>query len=175
MKFVLILIGLGFALFLFKNMQASKNLTVGSEAPPFNLFDATQKMYALADFQGTWLVLYFYPKDDTPGCTKEACHFRDDSSQFEKLNAKIIGISVDDVASHANFTKKYRLPFPLLSDADGSVAAQYGALINLGPIKFAKRHTYLIDPNGVVAKIYTNVNADQHSQEILNDLKQLNP
>jgi peroxiredoxin Q/BCP len=173
MKLILIFLSLGLAFFFLKNTQNSKTLVIGAEAPPFNLPDSTRKMHALSDFKGAWLVLYFYPKDDTPGCTKEACHFRDDSSHFEEIGAKVVGISVDDASSHADFTKKYRLPFPLLSDEDGLVAANYGALTDLAIVKLAKRHTFLIDPNGFISKVYTNVDADQHSQEILLDLKRL--
>ena len=103
-----------------------------SKAPDFNLPDAKGGMIGLASLQGNWVVLYFYPKDDTPGCTKEACSFRDDMHKLEKLNAKVIGVSVDDGKSHADFAKKYSLPFPLLTDTDGLVAKKYGALTNLG-------------------------------------------
>jgi peroxiredoxin Q/BCP len=119
-------------------------------------------------------VLYFYPKDDTPGCTKEACSFRDDLFQLEKLGSKVIGISVDDTDSHAKFAQKYHLPFPLLSDNDGKVADSYGALTNLGLIKIAKRYTFLIDPQGRIAKTYLSVDTSRHSQEIINDLKLMN-
>ena len=122
---------------------------------------------------GQVLVLYFYPKDDTPGCTKEACSFRDDMVQLEKLGAKIVGISVDDTESHAKFAKKYNLPFPLLSDTNGKVAASYGALTNLGIIKIAKRYTFLINPQGQIAKVYQSVDTSRHSQEIIDDLRQL--
>lgn len=170
MKYILIFLSLGLAFFVYKNNQHSKTLLVGSDAPLFNLPDSNQNMHALSDFKGHWLVLYFYPKDDTPGCTKEACHFRDDSSAFEKLGAKVVGISVDNSQSHAAFEQKYRLPFPLLSDVDGQVAASYGALTNLGVVKLAKRFTFLIDPNGAVAKIYQEVDSAVHSKEILSDL-----
>ncbi|TSA49582.1 MAG: peroxiredoxin, partial [Nitrosomonadales bacterium] len=118
-----------------------------------------------------WVVLYFYPKDDTPGCTKEACSFRDDLAQLEKLGAKVVGISVDDSDSHARFAQKYHLPFPLLSDKDGKVADSYGALTNLGLLKLAKRYTFLIDTQGKVAKVYLSVDTSRHSQEIIADLK----
>lgn len=146
---------------------------VGAPAPAFNLPDAKGQTHRLSDYAGKWLVLYFYPKDDTPGCTKEACSFRDDLFQLEKLGAKVVGVSVDDTDSHAAFAKKYSLPFPLLSDKDGKVADSYGALLNLGLIKKAKRYTFLIDPQGRVAKIYLSVDTSRHSQEIIDDLKQL--
>lgn len=146
---------------------------VGQPAPDFSLLDAQHKPHQLADYAGKWLVLYFYPKDDTPGCTKEACHFRDDLFQIEKLGAKVVGISVDDTDSHAQFAKKYNLPFPLLADKDGKVAKSYGALTDLGLIKRAKRYTFLIDPKSNIAKIYLSVDTSRHSQEIIDDLKKL--
>jgi thioredoxin-dependent peroxiredoxin len=145
----------------------------GDPAPAFSLSDASAKAHQLSDYAGSWLVLYFYPKDDTPGCTTEACHFRDDLFQLEKLGAKVVGISVDDSDSHARFAKKYNLPFPLLSDKNGKVADSYGALINLGIIKKARRYTFLIDPKGRIAKIYQSVDTSRHSQEIIDDLKKL--
>ncbi|HZV61582.1 MAG TPA: peroxiredoxin [Methylophilaceae bacterium] len=145
----------------------------GSAATDFKLPDAQSKTHSLADYAGSWLVLYFYPKDDTPGCTKEACSFRDDLFQLEKLGAKVVGISVDDTESHAQFARKYSLPFPLLSDKDGEVADSYGALMNLGLIKKAKRYTFLINPQGKIAKVYLSVDTSRHSEEIIDDLKQL--
>ena len=146
---------------------------IGQVAPGFKLLDQTGKPQALTDYSGQYVVLYFYPKDDTPGCTKEACSFRDDLRQLEKLSAKIIGVSVDDSDSHARFAQKYHLPFPLLADKDGKVADSYGALTNLGIIKIAKRYTFLIAPDGKLAKIYLSVDTSRHSQEIIDDLKQL--
>jgi peroxiredoxin Q/BCP len=146
---------------------------VGQAAPDFRLSDAGGKMHLLQDYRGKWLVLYFYPKDDTPGCTKEACSFRDDMFSLEKLGAKVVGVSVDDADSHAKFAKKYSLSFPLLADVNGKVAESYGALTNLGIIKMAKRYTFLIDPQGKIAKPYLSVDTSRHSQEIINDLKQL--
>ena len=147
---------------------------VGSPAPDFQLPDANGTVQQLQDYQGKWLVLYFYPKNDTPGCTKEACSFRDDLFQLEKLGAKVVGVSVDDTESHARFAKKYSLPFPLLADKDGKVADRYGALTNLGIIKWAKRYTFLIDPSGKIAKNYLSVDTSRHSQEIIDDLTRLN-
>jgi len=143
---------------------------VGYKAPEFNLPSAKGEMVNLASLHGNWLVLYFYPKDDTPGCTKEACSFRDDLHVLEKLGAKVVGISVDDSNSHTEFAKKYHLPFPLLSDKDGAVARKYGALTNLGFIKIAKRYTFLINPDGILKKKYLSVDTSRHSQEIIDDL-----
>lgn len=145
----------------------------GQAAPSFRLPDQTGKPHALTDYTGQYVVLYFYPKDDTPGCTKEACSFRDDLHQLEKLGAKVIGVSVDDSDSHAKFAQKYHLPFPLLADKDGKVADSYGALTNLGLIKIAKRYTFLIAPDGKLAKVYLSVDTSRHSQEIIEDLQQL--
>lgn len=152
---------------------AGRALQIGDDAPSFTLNDAQGQTHYLSDYAGKYLVLYFYPKDDTPGCTKEACHFRDDMSQFEKLGANVVGISVDNSASHADFAKKYHLPFPLLIDANGAVADSYNSLTNFYIVKIAKRHTFLIDPAGKVAKVYTNVDTSKHSQQIIDDLKLL--
>lgn len=148
-------------------------LKVGDDAPSFTLNDAEGQTHYLSDYAGQYLVLYFYPKDNTPGCTKEACQFRDDLHKLEKLGAKVVGVSVDDGRSHAEFAKKHHLPFPLLSDEDGRVAKEYNALTNLGFIKFAKRYTFLINPTGKLEKIYLNVNTSKHSQEIIDDLTKL--
>lgn len=153
--------------------RAAEVPQIGQAAPAFDLPDHLGKRHRLQDYSGQWVVLYFYPKNDTPGCTKEACSFRDDLFQLEKLGAQVIGASVDDTESHAKFAKKYHLPFPLLVDRDGKLAESYGALTNLGLIKFAKRYTYLIDPHGKIAKVYLSVDTSRHSQEIIDDLKQL--
>lgn len=151
--------------------NASSNLMIGDSAPDFALSDAKGDTHALSNYRGKYLVLYFYPKDDTPGCTKEACHFRDDMSRLEKLNAKVVGISVDTAESHSKFAEKYHLPFPLLADTDGKVANRYHALTNLLVVKIARRYTFLISPDGKISKIYTNVNVSGHSQQIIDDLK----
>ena len=145
----------------------------GDPAPAFKLPDASGQSHKLADYAGKWVVLYFYPKDDTPGCTQEACSFRDDLAQLDKLGAQVIGVSVDDTDSHARFAAKYRLPFPLLADKGGKVADSYGALSNLLVIKVAKRYTFLIDPQGKVARSYLSVDTSRHSQQIIDDLKLL--
>lgn len=175
MRFLIILaiiIGILGAVYWHLNQQQG-DINVGSAAPDFNLPDATGAMRSLHQFKGQWVVLYFYPKDDTPGCTKEACSFRDDLAKLEKLGAQVIGISVDNGESHAAFAKKYHLPFPLLSDQDGTVANQYHALTNLGVAKIAKRYTFLIDPKGNIAKAYYQVDTSRHSEEIIQDLTRL--
>ena len=110
--------------------MATPILKIGDDAPSFTLPDSQDNQVSLNDYKGKWAVLYFYPKDDTPGCTKEACQFRDDFKTLEALGAKVVGISVDDSFSHRKFAEKYNLPFPLLSDASGEVADRYGALNN---------------------------------------------
>jgi len=145
----------------------------GEPAPGFELADQYNKTHDLADYRGKWVVLYFYPKDDTPGCTTEACHFRDDIIRIRELNAEVLGVSVDNTESHAKFAGKHGLPFPLLSDSDARVAKSYGSLFSLGPIKVAKRHSFLIDPEGKIAKVYRDVKPDGHSDEIIRDLEAL--
>jgi thioredoxin-dependent peroxiredoxin len=157
----------------YRSVSMAATPKVGEQAPDFNLPNAKGEMVSLASFKGSWVVLYFYPKDDTPGCTKEACTFRDDLHKLEKLGAKVVGVSVDDGKSHAEFAKKYSLPFPLLSDKDGAVAKQYGALSDFLVMKMAKRYTFLIDDNGVLRKSYLSVDTSKHSQQIIDDLSAL--
>jgi peroxiredoxin Q/BCP len=148
-------------------------LRPGQAAPDFTLPDASGEPHPLSAYRGTWLVLYFYPRDDTPGCTREACEFRDGYLEIRALGARVLGVSLDDGDSHAEFVEKYRLPFPLLSDKDGAVARQYGALWSLCPVRFARRHSLLIDPQGKLAKIYRKVDPATHTREILQDLQTL--
>jgi len=155
----------------YSSMQPS--LTIGEDAPEFSLKDTKGSNHLLSDYKGKYVVLYFYPKNDTPGCTKEACNFRDDLSKLEQLNAKVIGISVDSETSHQKFAEKYHLPFTLLADTDGSVAKAYHALSNLIFTKIAKRYTFLIDPSSKVIKIYNSVDVSNHSQQIIDDLKSI--
>lgn len=145
----------------------------GQPAPDFALPDQQGKTRKLADWRGKWLVLYFYPKNDTPGCTEEACTFRDDWLQLQALGAEVVGISVDSSASHAAFAQKYKLPFPLLADEKGEVAARYGTLSDWLVFKYARRYTFVIDPQGRLAKAYRSVDTAKHSAEIVADLKQL--
>ena len=161
------------ALFVARAARSGELPQVGKPAPDFNLPDQNGKQHALQDYRGKWLVLYFYPKDDTPGCTEEACAFRDDLHQITALGAQVVGVSVDDTDSHAEFAKKYHLPFPLLSDKTTETADRYGALMNLYIIKFARRYTFLIDPQGNVNKVYLSVETSRHSKQIIDDLKKL--
>ena len=143
----------------------------GAPAPAFSLADQSGKTRTLAEFRGNWVVLYFYPRDDTPGCTEEACKFRDDIFALGQLGAQVIGVSLDDSASHAQFAKKYSLPFPLLADPSGAVTRSYGALPEGS--RYARRYTFLIDPAGKVAKVYTSVETSRHSAEVIDDLTRL--
>ncbi len=143
----------------------------GTEAPGFSLPDADGKIVKLSDFAGKTVILYFYPKDDTPGCTTEACGFRDTSADFAKHGAVILGISPDDSASHAKFAKKHKLPFTLLADVGAKVAKDYGVW---GEKKFMgkqfmgiDRTTFIIAPDGEVEKVFKNVKAEGHNKEVL--------
>lgn len=174
MKWLLLLGLLGaLALLVSRMALAGEVPRAGQAAPDFSLPDQGGKQHRLQDYAGKWLVLYFYPKDDTPGCTQEACAFRDDLHQLSGLGAQVVGISVDDSSSHAAFAKKYHLPFPLLADSKASVAASYGVLLNLGVVKVARRYTFLIDPQGRISKVYDKVETSRHSKEIIEDLKRL--
>jgi len=148
-------------------------MKVGQMAPDFSLPDQSGEPRALANYRQRWVVLYFYPKDDTPGCTKEACQFRDNFLAIRNLGAEILGVSVDSQESHAKFAGKYNLPFPLLADTDGRVAKQYGALWSLAFFHIARRHTFIVDPHGRIAKIYREVEPEAHSREVIEDLKAL--
>ena len=157
---------------MFNHSHASE-LQIGQSAPKFKLNDQYGNSHSLHQYQGRWIVLYFYPKNDTPGCTKEACEFRDDYKTLQAQNTQVLGVNIDDSQSHAEFANKYQLPFPLLADTDGNIAKQYQALLNLGIFKLAKRHTFIIDPDGIIQMIYRKVDAKSHSDQILNDLKKL--
>lgn len=147
--------------------------SVGSLAPAFSLADQNGREVSLDSLRGKWLVLYFYPKNDTPGCTEEACSFRDDMAQLTALGAQIVGVSIAEAASNAEFAKKYHLPFPLLADKEGAVAKRYGAYADWMVTRFARRYTFLIDARGKIAKTYLKVDTSKHSAEIIADLKQL--
>jgi len=161
-----------FLMMLFFTAQA-EDLKPGDPAPAFELRDQHGKMHHLSDYQGQWLLVYFYPKDDTPGCTREACEFRDDFVILQGMDVSLLGISLDDVKSHKEFSEKYHLPFPLLSDSAGEIARAYGSLWKLGPIRFARRHTFIIDPQGRIAKVYRSVAPKTHSDTVIQDMENL--
>lgn len=143
---------------------------VGSKAPDFTLNSQEGKPVSLHSFRGHWVVLYFYPKDMTQGCTIEAHNFQRDLAQYEAKDAVILGVSVDSVDSHVQFCTKESLTFKLLSDATHEVTTKYGSLSHYGPMTLAARNTFLIDPQGIIRKVYTKVNPNPHSQEVLADL-----
>ncbi len=151
----------------------AENLDIGQLAPEFKLFDQHQQPRQLQDYRGKWVVLYFYPKDDTPGCTKEACSFRDNINALISKQAVILGVSVDSVVDHQAFSSKFNLPFSLLADPKGRVAKQYDALLDLKVMRFAKRHSFIINPLGRIAKIYRDVDPNSHVKQVLSDLQQL--
>ena len=146
---------------------------LGQPAPGFAMQDQYMKTHSLDQYHGKWVVVYFYPKDDTPGCTTEACNFRDDYFKLRAMDAEVLGVSLDSAESHALFAEKYGLPFPLLSDTAGDVAEQYDCLTDWKGMKIAARHTFIIDPGGNIAKIYRKVDPDSHSAEVRADLAAL--
>lgn len=154
-------------------VAAGDSPRTGEPAPDFRLQDQKGDWHSLEDYRGRWVALYFYPKDDTPGCTTQACSFRDNIFAFRERGAVILGVSLDDVDSHVEFAEKYSLPFSLLSDADGSVAERYGVLRNLGVMKLAKRETFLVAPDGTIAVHYQDVDPEGHSARVLADLDRL--
>lgn len=170
MSILLVAAGLGVAWWWWPNDSLP---LAGAPAPDFRLADQAGHVHRLGDYHGHWLVLYFYPKDQTPACTREACHFRDDEQRLLAMGAKVVGVSLDDAASHHAFATKYHLPFTLLSDPHGTTAAAYGSLFSLGPIKFAKRRTFLIDPDGRIERVYAKVDPAQQADQIVADLHTL--
>lgn len=149
--------------------------TVGTPAPTFSLKDQDGILRSLRDYAGSWLLIYFYPKDDTPGCTKEACAIRDADPDLSALGAHVVGISADSVESHKKFVEKYSLTFPLLADTTREICENYGVW---GKKKFMGREyegimrtSFLVDPQGVIQKVYENVKPEVHAAEVLADLK----
>lgn len=174
MKLVLLILLVGAAAaWIYLGLRPSHVPEPGQVAPEFKLPDQNGILRTLADFSGRWRVLYFYPKDDTPGCTLEACRFRDDFAALNALGAVVIGISVDTPASHARFAGKYELPFYLLADENGAITRAYGALMNFGLAKLARRYTFIIDPAGRIAKVYRAVDPASHSREVIGELQML--
>lgn len=159
-------------------MMARMNMPIeGSKAPAFTLPDQNGKEHSLKDYVGTWVLLYFYPKDDTPGCTIEACTIRDQFKDFKKIGAVVLGVSTDSVASHKKFAEKFELPFTLLADEHKEVVGQYGVF---GEKKLygrtymgTMRTSFLIDPKGKIAKVYEKVKPELHAAEVIADLKAL--
>ncbi len=157
----------------YKVANAADAPAVGAQAPAFTLPSQTGAPVSLSDFKGKWVVLYFYPKDFSSGCTIEAHNFQRDLSQYEKLNAAIVGVSVDTADSHQKFCTKEGLNFKLLADTDHKVSDEYGSLMNFGLKKLSARHTFIINPEGVIVKEFMDVDASKHSEEVLKDLAEL--
>lgn len=152
-------------------------ISIGNPAPDFTLFDQEGRERNLSDYLGKWILVYFYPKDDTPGCTKQACGIRDNFPEFKKLGVEVLGISIDSEKSHKKFAEKYDLPFTLLADPEKKVVALYNVF---GKKKFMGREymgtlrtSFLIDPKGNIAKVYEQVKPEKHAEEVLADLARL--
>lgn len=151
-------------------MFEQATLQIGDTAPELKLKDQQGNLIFLRDYAGRWVVLYFYPKDDTPGCTREACNFRDESVRLATFNVQVLGISVDSRESHESFAKKFNLNFPLLADPTKKIARAYGALAFY---RLARRMTFIIDPQGKIRKIFKSVNPKTHVEEVAQALTEL--
>lgn len=158
---------------LFSGSAVAGEFGEGDPAPGFELRDQDGKVHSLEDYRDQWVALYFYPKDDTPGCTTEACEFRDDIFEYRRLGCQILGVSLDDTASHKAFAEKHGLPFPLLADTEGTTADAYGVKTRMLGFNVAKRQTFLIGPDGRIARHYQKVDPETHSQQVLADLRTL--
>ena len=145
----------------------------GTAAPAFRMQDQHGAWHTLDQYAGKWLVLYFYPKDGTPGCTKQVCAFRDEITKVRAAGAEVIGVSVDAVASHEKFAKEHNVPFPLLADVDKTAAKAYGVLTSKSGFEYARRDTFVIDPHGKVAKHYPDVDPERNVAQVLEDLASL--
>lgn len=153
--------------------EAQQKQWVGQTAPQFKLQDQDGQWHQLQQYKGQWVVLYFYPKDNSPGCTQEAQQFNTLYPEFKKNNAVVLGVSLDDVQTHAQFSKKLGLKFPILADQQHQLAQQLGVVRNLGLVKFAKRESFLIDPKSTIVYHYTSVNTQSHASEVLKDIQKL--
>lgn len=154
--------------------SAAATPALGGTAPDFKLQDQDGKWHELSDYRGKWVTLYFYPKDQTPGCTAQACEFRDSVAGFREAGIVILGISVDDVDSHRKFVDKHSLPFTLLADPSKETVRKYGVLKTyIGGMELARRDTFVIDPAGRIVKRYADVEPKGHSQQVLRDIKEL--
>lgn len=163
-------LALGFAVLRFSAKSAP---VAGSPAPDFTLSSQESKQVSLKDYRGKWVVLYFYPKDFTSGCTMEAHNFQRDQDEYARRNAVILGVSVDSAESHQKFCAKEGLNFKLLADTSHEVSKQYGSLMNFGIAQISARHTFLIDPQGKIARSYMSVNPSRHSSEMLAAIEDL--
>jgi len=165
-----LLVGVGVA---WRLAHAGPTPEVGTIAPDFTLPSQDGSSVSLKDYRGKWVVLYFYPKDGTPGCTIEAHNFQRDQDQFVKRDSVVLGVSVDTTDSHKEFCSKQGLTFKLLADTEHKVADTYGSLMNFGVTQVAARHTFIVDPEGKIVRVYTTVDPNKHSQEVLAALDEL--
>ena len=156
---------------IFSKQNTAQKEWVGQSSPDFKLQDQNGKWHTLNQYKGKWIVLYFYPKDDTAGCTQEANQFKSLYPQFLKSNAVVLGVSLDDVASHQKFSQKLGLPFPILADEKGELAGKFGIVRNFGITKIAKRESFLINPQGAIMYHYSSGNTQTHADQVLKDLK----
>jgi peroxiredoxin Q/BCP len=172
---LLVLVILAVVLLVPRLLSRSATPSEGSVAPDFTLTSQDGSSINLNDYRGKWVILYFYPKDQTQGCTREAHNFQVDQPKYAEHNAVVLGVSLDSVDSHKQFCAKEGLNLKLLADPDHKVTSRYGSLTNFGVVKFAARHTFIIDPQGRIAKAYTSVDPARHSNEVLRALAQLQP
>ena len=163
----------GVTFYSFTTRAGGKTPEVGTAAPDFTLNNQEGKAISLRDFKGKWVVLYFYPKDMTPGCTIEAHNFQRDLAKYDAKNAVILGVSVQDEKSHQDFCAKEGLNFKLLADTKMEVSGKYDSIMNYGVAKLSARHTFLIDPSGTVRKVWTDVDVKTHSDDVLAALAEL--
>ncbi len=161
------------SIFVWADAYTDTQPTVGDSAPTFKLQDQNGDWHTLGDYKGKYVVLFFYPKDGTPGCTTEACNFRDNIFAFDDLNTQILGISLDDVDSHKEFSEKYSLPYPILADIEKESAVDYGVLGKFLMMTITKRESFIIDPDGLIVKHYKNVDPEKHTDEVIEELKSL--
>ena len=162
-----VVVGLAVLIFGLRLFSKTASPLPGSVAPEFTLTSENGSAVSLKDFRGKWVVLYFYPKDFTSGCTIEAHNFQRDQAEFQKRNAVVLGVSVDSADSHKKFCAKEGLNFKLLADTSHEVSKQYGSLMNFGVAQISARHTFLIDPDGKIARSFLSVNPTGHSAEML--------
>ena len=173
-KYIFLLAFLVVAMFALRPVSAVTEMpAVGTNAPTFNLTTNEGKQASLSNFKGKWVVLYFYPKDFTGGCTLEAHNFQRDLSKYDAVNTVILGVSVDTAESHKSFCAKEGLNFKLLSDSDAKVSDQYGSVMEYNGMKLSARNTFIIDPQGKIAKVFAKVNPAVHSEEVLAALASL--
>ena len=163
----------GLAVYVLGMRAGDKAPAVGTSAPDFTLNSQEGKAVSLSSFRGKWVILYFYPKDFTSGCTMEAHNFQRDLTLYEKKNAVIVGVSMQDEDSHRKFCTKEGLSFKLLADTKHDVSSLYDSVMNLAVAKLSARHTFLIDPQGMVRRVYLEVHPDKHSEELLAALDEL--